>query len=196
MPSWRKSGSDKMTAISWESPLNGDWNVATNWSTGTVPTLSDDVTISASGPYIVNITSIDLANSLTFDAPQAALIESAGELLVDGALTVNSGFVSLNAANTISNVAHSRRHARVRQYGSACRWRGRLERRRTARDRERNPEQYAHRFGAFDDRRRAWDDAQRKFDCLRHRPEYDAEFRRGRPRRNRAVAYQRRKQRW
>ena len=69
------------------------------------PILSDDVTISASGPYTVTISSIDLANSLTFSAPQAALVESAGELLVDGALTVTSGFVSLNEANAFSNVA-------------------------------------------------------------------------------------------
>jgi fibronectin-binding autotransporter adhesin len=65
----------------------------------------DDKIRSASGPYTVTISSIDLANSLTFNAPQAALVESAGELLVDGALTVNSGFVSLNEANAFSNVA-------------------------------------------------------------------------------------------
>ena len=48
-----------MTAINWKNSVNGDWNVAANWSTGTVPTLADAVTISAFGPYIVTISSAD-----------------------------------------------------------------------------------------------------------------------------------------
>jgi len=38
-----------MTAIIWANPANGDWDVAANWSTDTVPTSADDVTISAPG---------------------------------------------------------------------------------------------------------------------------------------------------
>jgi autotransporter-associated beta strand protein len=94
-----------MAAINWLNPTNGDWSVGANWSTGTVPTLADDVTISASGPYIVAISSQDVANSLTFNASQAALFENAGSLVMNGALTVNSGFVSLNEANTIGSIA-------------------------------------------------------------------------------------------
>ena len=78
-----------MTAINWKNSVNGDWNVAANWSTGTVPTLADAVTISASGPYIVTISSADVANSLTFNASGAALFENAGSLIT-GALTVDS----------------------------------------------------------------------------------------------------------
>ena len=58
-----------MAAISWKNPVNGDWDVATNWSTNTVPTSADDVTISGGGAYIVKVSSADMANSLTFDAP-------------------------------------------------------------------------------------------------------------------------------
>ena len=94
-----------MAAINWKNPVNGDWNVATNWSTNTVPTSGDAVTISAPGSYTVTITSADLANSLTFNAPQAALLETAGSLTVTGALTVDSGLVSLSEANTIGGVA-------------------------------------------------------------------------------------------
>jgi autotransporter-associated beta strand protein len=94
-----------MTAISWKTPVNGNWSVAANWSTGAVPTLADDVSISAVGPYIVVISSVDVANSLAFTAPQAALQESAGELIVPGALIVNDGFVSLNEANSIGSVS-------------------------------------------------------------------------------------------
>jgi len=94
-----------MAAISWKNPVNGDWNVAANWSTGTVPTLADAVTISAAGPYIVTISSTDVADTLTFNASQAALWENAGQLIVSGALTVDSGLVSLNEANTIGSVS-------------------------------------------------------------------------------------------
>jgi hypothetical protein len=73
-----------MAAISWENPSNGDWTVATDWSGGAVPSLSDSVTISASGSYTVTISSIDVANSLTFDAPQASLVETAAELIMVG----------------------------------------------------------------------------------------------------------------
>jgi hypothetical protein len=96
-----------MAAINWKTPSNGDWNVAGNWSTNTVPTSADAVAISASAPYIVTISSADFANSLIFGASQAALLENAGSLTIGGALTVNSGFVSLNEANTIGSVAIS-----------------------------------------------------------------------------------------
>ena len=45
------------------------------------------------------------ANSLTFSASEAALLENTGSLTLTGALTVNSGFVSLNEANAIGSVA-------------------------------------------------------------------------------------------
>jgi fibronectin-binding autotransporter adhesin len=90
-----------MAAISWNNGISGNWNVYTNWSTLTVPTLADTVTISVAGPYIVTISSTDVADTLTFNASQAALWENAGELITTGAVTVDSGFVSLNEANSI-----------------------------------------------------------------------------------------------
>ena len=81
-------------------------------------TSADDVTISAFGPYIVTVgsartvsigllhfLSFPTANSLTVNASEAALLENTGSLTVTGALTVDSGFVSLNEANTIGSVA-------------------------------------------------------------------------------------------
>ena len=93
-----------MTAISWKNAVNGDWNNSSNWSTNTVPGSGDAVTISASGPYIVSISSADVASSLTFTSAAAALLETAGSLTMAGALTVDAGFVSLNRANTIGSV--------------------------------------------------------------------------------------------
>jgi autotransporter-associated beta strand protein len=108
-----------MAAISWKNPSNGDWDVAADWSTGVVPGGGDDVTISAAGPYVVTVGSSftvitgilhipiltsPTANSLAFNASEAALVENTGKLTVTGALTVGSGFVSLNEANTIGSV--------------------------------------------------------------------------------------------
>jgi autotransporter-associated beta strand protein len=113
-----------MVAVNWKAPVNGNWNTAANWSTNAVPALTDDVTISAAGSYTVTISSNgviivhplvvlpaliqlgnpDEAESLTFNAPKATLQENAGALDVVEALTVDSGSVSLNEANTIGNV--------------------------------------------------------------------------------------------
>ena len=134
-----------MAAISWKSPVSGNWTVAADWSTGAVPTSTDDVTIAAPGSYTVTVSSNgvivhpigglqadaipfgvpDEANSLTFDAPQATLQENAGTLDVAGALTVSAGLVSRR---------NKRRNARVRQWRRVGRGPGRPERRRTARD--------------------------------------------------------------
>src|SRR5580698_8937341 len=94
-----------MTAISWKNEVYGDWSTPADWSTNTVPGSGDAVTISISGPYVVTITSAAFANSLTFSASQASLVENAGSLTMAGTLTVDSGFVSLNKANTIGGVA-------------------------------------------------------------------------------------------
>jgi hypothetical protein len=111
-----REGNKEMVAISWKNPSNGDWSIATNWSTGAAPMLSDNVTISTSGSYVVTISPnnppnslADVANSLTFDAPQASLVESAAaaELIMVGALTVKSGSVSLNTTNILGSVALS-----------------------------------------------------------------------------------------
>jgi autotransporter-associated beta strand protein len=107
-----------MAAVSWNNPVNGDWNVAADWSTSAIPTSSDDVMFFTAEPYIVTVgagisigfgtlrsTIFPTANSLTFDAPDAALRENTGMLTVAGTLTVNSGLVSLNEANSIGSVA-------------------------------------------------------------------------------------------
>jgi len=93
-----------MAAIVWNGG-DGDWSLASDWSTGAAPTLADDVAISAAGSYIVTISSADVANSLAFGAAQAALYEGVGSLAISGALTIDSGYVSLNQANTIGSVS-------------------------------------------------------------------------------------------
>jgi hypothetical protein len=93
-----------MTAINWKLAQNGDWTTATDWSTN-VPGSGDAVTVANAGSFLITISSADMAASLTFNAPSAALLENAGSLTMSGSLTVASGLVSLNRANTIGSVA-------------------------------------------------------------------------------------------
>jgi hypothetical protein len=100
----QREGSEDMAAIFWKSAVSDNWNVAADWSAGAVPTSADDVTIAAPGSYTVTISAPDEASALTFDALQGALQENSGSLTVADALTVSSGLVSLNEANTIGVV--------------------------------------------------------------------------------------------
>ena len=93
-----------MALITWKNPVSGDWNVASNWSTDTVPTFADDVLISAPGAYTVTSSGVDEAENLIFNAPQAELVENAGSLSLAEGLSVNSGLASLNTANAIGAV--------------------------------------------------------------------------------------------
>ena len=100
----QREGSEDMAAIFWKSAVSDNWNVAADWSAGAAPTSADDVTIAAPGSYTVTISTPDEASALTFNALQGALQENSGSLTVGDALTVSSGLVSLNEANTIGVV--------------------------------------------------------------------------------------------
>jgi hypothetical protein len=90
-----------MTAVNWK-PGQGRLERCRDWSTNTVPTLVNAISISTSGAYIAKISSFDLVNYVTFTA-QAALFENGGSLTMAGAF-VDSGLVSLNEANTTGTV--------------------------------------------------------------------------------------------
>ena len=62
-----------MAAISWKTGISGNWSQASNWSPQTVPSSSDDVTISASGSYTINLDTAFDVSSLIFDAPGATI---------------------------------------------------------------------------------------------------------------------------
>ena len=95
-----------MASIDWNDPVSGDWSVATDWSTGAVPTQEDTVFISDLGPpYTVTVSSADFANSLVLNAVTGALLENSGSLTISGALHVDSGLAQLNKANTIGSVS-------------------------------------------------------------------------------------------
>jgi hypothetical protein len=94
-----------MASIDWNDPVSGDWSVATDWSTGAIPTQEDTVFISDLGPpYTVTVSSADFANSLVLNAVTGALLENSGSLTIAGELHVISGLAQLNKANTIASV--------------------------------------------------------------------------------------------
>ncbi|HEV7571716.1 MAG TPA: LamG-like jellyroll fold domain-containing protein [Thermoanaerobaculia bacterium] len=103
-----------ITTAHWINASGGNWNTPSNWSTGTVPTASNDVVIDAAGTYTVNLDVTPSFNSLsvgggatgtqtldlgvshdiTFTTPgsvtaSGALTFGSGRLLGSGPLSVN-----------------------------------------------------------------------------------------------------------
>lgn len=63
-----------MTAITWNSAVNGDWSTQADWNPISVPGAADDVTIAAnSAAYTLTIGSAEAAKSVTLNASNATL---------------------------------------------------------------------------------------------------------------------------
>ena len=75
-----------LSSVSWINPNGGDWDTASNWSSDTVPTAADDVTISiaVSNPITHDAGTADAVNSVTSDDP---IVLSAGSLSIAAAST-------------------------------------------------------------------------------------------------------------
>ena len=56
-----------LSSISWINPNGGNWDTASNWSSDTIPTASDAVTINiaVSNPITHSTSNSDFVNSLT-----------------------------------------------------------------------------------------------------------------------------------
>src|SRR3954452_18420151 len=103
-----------LTTAHWINSSGGNWNTAGNWSTGSVPTASNDVVIDAAGTYTVNLDvtpafytltvgggatgtqtlELGVSHDVTFTNPgtvtsTGALTFGSGRLLGAGPLTVN-----------------------------------------------------------------------------------------------------------
>src|SRR3954453_4599985 len=121
-----------LTADHWINSSGGNWSTASNWSTGTVPTASNDVFIDAAGTYTVNLDvtpafytltvgggatgtqTLDLgvSHDVTFTNPgtvtsTGALTFGSGRLLGAGPLTVNGtmNWSSDSEIDTTVNIA-------------------------------------------------------------------------------------------
>jgi len=80
---------------SWARAESGPWSTPANWSTGSVPTSSDEVCITTSGEYTVTLTGSVSVKSLTLGTSSG----STKQTLLVGGLT--SGTFSLAASSTI-----------------------------------------------------------------------------------------------
>ena len=78
-----------LSAVDWISPTSGNWNVGSNWSTGTVPGPGDDVIINESGSPTITVSSgTQSVNSVTATDPIAI---SGGSLAVAANSTISDG---------------------------------------------------------------------------------------------------------
>jgi hypothetical protein len=83
-----------MGLVSWLSGIFGDWNTASNWSTGNVPGSGDNAVIAAQGTYDVTLFGQGHAASLSVNAAGATLYD-AGALTLAGTLALRSGTLAL-----------------------------------------------------------------------------------------------------
>jgi len=93
-----------MAAVAWKSAISGSWTNAADWSTDTVPTSSDDVSIALAGLYTVSLTGPSTppasALSLTISDPNATLaIDASG---AGGATLSVVGAAGLSNAGTLT----------------------------------------------------------------------------------------------
>ncbi len=95
------------TAISWKSPVSGNWNNGSYWSSGKAPTAANQANIAVSGrTYAVTINSSDVAQGLTLNAAGATVSDNKGGTLTlagtggtanpNGVFSITSGTFDLN----------------------------------------------------------------------------------------------------
>src|SRR4051794_27101437 len=84
-----------MSTNSWKTPIGGNWDDATRWSLGHVPTAAEDVNITVAGNYTVTATGNDAAHNLTLAKPlkinPGARLELFGNLNLTTTLTLAAG---------------------------------------------------------------------------------------------------------
>jgi hypothetical protein len=90
--------SEDCDATSWIGNTSTAWSDGTNWSTGLVPAITDNVIIPSGTPHspIVNIDAPAVCNNLTIDA-SATLTIAAGQALTASGNTTNNGTFTIEA---------------------------------------------------------------------------------------------------
>ncbi|MVM37378.1 hypothetical protein GO730_06650 [Spirosoma sp. HMF3257] len=84
----------------WGGCISSDWQTASNWSKGHVPTASEDVALLASAPNQPILSSAGVANSVDVPASTTLTIGNSGNLTINGSGTANTG---LRVTGTFQN---------------------------------------------------------------------------------------------
>ena len=90
-----------LSPVDWTSPISGSWDVASNWSTDTVPGPGDDVVIDYTGasPTVTISSNVESVNSITASDP---LVISGGGLTVAANSTITGGLAMTGGSLTVS----------------------------------------------------------------------------------------------
>ncbi len=80
-------------SISWKDPVDGYWDDASKWSSGTVPGAGDSVSITVAGTYSVGMNFDVTVGSLALGGSSGTQTLNAGNLTVSGVCTVNANGV-------------------------------------------------------------------------------------------------------
>jgi len=89
----------RAATVSWTNPAGGDWNTATNWSTGTVPAAGDAVFIATDGTYTVSLNVSAAVASLTLGGAggqQTLAINGQNLNLANSSVVTTGGVLSLS----------------------------------------------------------------------------------------------------
>ncbi|HUP61678.1 MAG TPA: hypothetical protein VNA69_14805 [Thermoanaerobaculia bacterium] len=100
--------------VEWTNTSGGNWNVGSNWSTGTVPTSADDVVITSAGTYTVTLNVTATVNSLTIGGAtgtqtlsipsQTLTVTASANINPNGVLSMSGGTLAPNGAMTIDGI--------------------------------------------------------------------------------------------
>ncbi|PHR69959.1 MAG: hypothetical protein COA67_09040 [Lutibacter sp.] len=92
------------SGLNWTGTTNTDWNTGTNWSSGSVPISTDDITIpNVTNKPIVSSSTNAVANDIIVDASSSVTVTGGGSLTLAGNLTNNGTLtVSSDASDSAS----------------------------------------------------------------------------------------------
>ena len=93
------------SVVFWTNAAGGSWSTASNWSSGSVPSLGDTAVITLDGSYTVTVDVSDTVGGLRIGGPtgsQRLAISSPRTLGVGGALQVNANGILDVAGSTLS----------------------------------------------------------------------------------------------
>ncbi len=121
------SSASQAAPITWNGNTNGDWGLNTNWSTFTVPTAADDVTIlgplNVAGPLNIDIATPSASNTIIFtDTSPVSLSNTLSgvdqTLAITAGITTGTGAVAIGSATANQGINLSLAAANAWNVGS------------------------------------------------------------------------------